>query len=339
MMNSGTNTMVDRAVADLTACQGELEAARRAIELAIGARISDDGLNYHLIKSRVKSVESVRGKLGKLKPNGLPKYSNGLSDLDDLIGMRVITHIKPDVSRVVTALTGQFNVIKDEDKSEVHLRAGTIGYAAHHLILEVGDDYPAGCGQHIGQRFEVQVKTVLQHAWAEFEHDIRYKSSGDVNPAINRAFTLASGLIELADDQFVTIHTEMSRESQATAPVNTLVHGCEELTAKELTSMLVAELPENPRSRREHYQWLVELMAAVGITTVDEANRLLTEADWDALTERMGYRFIAGHVRILDDLLLSKFGQDYIDKTVSLSDASREGKLKYRLNKLCPADG
>lgn len=83
MMNSGTNTMVDRAVADLTACQGELEAARRAIELAIGARISDDGLNYHLIKSRVKSVESVRGKLGKLKPNGLPKYSNGLSDLDE----------------------------------------------------------------------------------------------------------------------------------------------------------------------------------------------------------------------------------------------------------------
>lgn len=55
------------------------------------------------------------------------------------------------------------------------------------------------------------MKTVLQHAWAEFEHDIRYKSSGDVNPAINRAFTLASGLIELADDQFVTIHTEMSQ--------------------------------------------------------------------------------------------------------------------------------
>lgn len=337
-MDVGTNDMIERAVADLTACLSELEAARRAIELAIGARISDDGLNYHLIKSRVKSVDSVRGKLSKLDPKGRPKYPDGLSELNDLIGMRIITHIKPDVSRVVAALSGQFTVIEDEDKSEVHLREGTIGYAAHHLILEVGSNHPPGCGQHIGRRFEVQVKTVLQHAWAEFEHDIRYKAAADVNPAINRAFTLASGLIELADDQFVKIHGEVTRENQAKVPESAQDHGGEELTSTELTRILVAELPNNPRSRREHYKWLVELLSRVGITTVDQAIKLFDEADWCRLEEQMGYRFPAGHVRIVDDLLLSIFGQDYIDKTATFSDANREGKLKYRLNKVRTAE-
>ena len=87
------------------------------------------------------------------------------------------------------------------DSAETRISGG-FGYGSHHLVLQVSanDDDLA---QYQGITFEVQVRTVLQHAWAEFEHDIRYKRGSDeMDPQVDRAFTLAAGLIELADQQF-----------------------------------------------------------------------------------------------------------------------------------------
>ena len=57
------------------------------------------------------------------------------------------------------------------------------------------------------------MRTVLQHAWAEFEHDIRYKSpDGVIDPRIDRAFALAAGLIELADQQFDQVAAILDEE-------------------------------------------------------------------------------------------------------------------------------
>ena len=73
----------------------------------------------------------------------------------------------------------------------------------------------------------MQIRTVLQHAWAEFEHDIRYKRSGEApDPQIDRAFTLAAGLIELADQQFSAIRDR--HRDELTSPADgddALAHG------------------------------------------------------------------------------------------------------------------
>ena len=88
----------------------------------------------------MKSSESVKGKLSKLGPEGSPKYPNGLDDLDDILGVRVIIYIEPDVANVVSALTGQFRVLETSDKKAQQVNKGVLGYAAHHLILEVSED-------------------------------------------------------------------------------------------------------------------------------------------------------------------------------------------------------
>ena len=58
---------------------------------------------------------------------------------------------------------------------------------------------------------QVQVRTVLQHAWAEFEHAIRYKGTipEEHGPDLDRRFTLAAGLLELADREFSMIHDRL----------------------------------------------------------------------------------------------------------------------------------
>jgi putative GTP pyrophosphokinase len=325
---------IDAQVARLTEQHAHLSASLTAIQAAIEARLRDDGLNYHLVKGRVKSSESVKGKLSKIGSEGTLKYPNGLDDLDDILAVRVITYIEPDVANVVSALTGQFRVLENTDKKAQQVNKGVLGYAAHHLVLEVGaDSTPTGCAGCIGQRFEVQVKTVLQHAWAEFEHDIRYKAVGAIPPAIDRAFTLASGLLELADNEFVKIHQAVARED-ASIPGDARSRA-EPITSDALAEVLVAELPDHPRSKKEQYDWLVNLLNAVNITTVEEAVDLIGSADWNFVRERMDYKFPAGHVRIVDDFLLKEFGHQYIEETKALGDdPARASKLRFRLKKL-----
>jgi hypothetical protein len=62
---------------------------------------------------------------------------------------------------------------------------------------------------------EIQVRTILQHAWAEMEHDIRYKSAKESPPLVNQKFTSLAGLIEIADREFQMIQDEITELDQA----------------------------------------------------------------------------------------------------------------------------
>ncbi len=314
--------------------QPNFEKNLESITGAISARLRDDGLNYHLIQSRVKGVDSIREKLRKTDAHGNAKYKKGIPDLDDVLGVRIITYIQPDVTNVVSALTGQFNVVENVDKKAQQINEGLMGYAAHHLVLEVPHARtPPGCAACVGTRFEVQVKTVLQHAWAEFEHDVRYKAIGEVPPAINRAFTLASGLIELADDEFVKIHDAAAVQKAKNAAES---HpGEPELSADVLAELLAEVIPDHPRSRKEQYDWLLSLLGAMNIKTIDSFTRVIGDADWAEIEQKMEYRFPAGHVRVVDDLLLKTYREEYITRTKdSGEDPGRRAKLEYRLGKL-----
>ena len=312
-----------------------LNAASDAIGDAIRARLRDDGLNHHTVQARVKEPGSVREKLGRLTVAGQPKYGNGIEQLDDLIGVRVIMFLEPDIADVATALKGQFHCREDDDKTSSQRRNGQIGYAGRHLILEVpAQNVPVGCQTFIGERFEVQIRTVLQHAWAAFEHDIRYKGGAEANAEVDRAFTMASTLIELADAQFSAINDIVKRrkaESTADFAANPAI----EITGDILQDMLARLLPEHPRSQARQYGWLGDLLAANSVRTVADAEELFGAADWSAVAKKMDYKFPAGQVRIADDFLLKNWGSEYIARTKSVgNDVKRESKLKYRLERM-----
>ncbi len=223
-----------------------LNAASDAIGHAIRARLRDDGLNHHTVQARVKDPASVKAKLDRLKADGNFKYERGLEQLDDLIGVRVIMFLEPDIADVATALKGQFSCREDDDKTSSQRRNGQIGYAGRHLVLEIpAENVPVGCHSFIGDRFEVQIRTVLQHAWAAFEHDIRYKGGSEANAEVDRAFTMASTLIELADAQFSAINDIVKRR-QAESTADFAENPATELTGDILQDMLTRLLSEHP---------------------------------------------------------------------------------------------
>ena len=316
--------------------RGRYEGAGEGIFAAVVARLADDGLNYHHIQHRVKESQSLGKKLDRRSEDGVPRYPNGLADIDDLIGVRIILFLESDIPAAMEALSGTFVELDHVDKSAEQKTRGDFGYSGQHLVLQVPEDNaPAGCEAYGGQRFEVQFRTILQHAWAEFEHEIRYKGSGPVPPEVNRAFTLASGLIELADREFDAInHVVALQRLRGQARVAGTATG-DELTAAALREVLEQELPENPRSRAEHYDWLVQVLEANTCYSLAEATALLRSADWPSLADRLRYRFPPGHVRAADDFLLEQWGRAYIQRTAHLSeDGTRRGKLEYRLRRL-----
>ena len=311
--------------------QQALQDAAQAIRNAIVRRLHDDGLNHHDVQFRVKSPGSAAEKISRRGKDGKLKYPGGLDRLDDLIGVRVILFVESDIDAVAIALSNQFLCLDDEDKTAMMRKNGGIGYAGRHLTLEVPpDNPPRGCNDIIGQRFEVQIRTILQHAWAEFEHDIRFKGSSGDNAEISRAFTMASTLIELADQQFVNISDILKRlQSEGSIEPDT-----DKLDAGSLQGVLTRAFPGFRSSKENQYDWLVLALASCGIDTASAAEAYFRSMDPDELVRTMHYRFSPGQVRVADDLLLQSLEESYVEATKELgNDSNREAKLRSRLQK------
>jgi len=300
---------------------------------AIEDVLSDAGLTYDHVTARVKEWRSLRSKSRKRRPDGTLMYPHPWQDIHDLIGVRVTTYHSTEIPRIIEALTEVFEVRRSVDKTAQTRVSGSFGYGSHHLILRVPPSPVTPAFQaYVGREFEVQIRTVLQHAWAEFEHDIRYKrrgNTGKLAPEVDRAFTLAAGLIELADQQFDLIAAQQSA-TDTTAPIDLDV----KFTAETLPG-IIALLHGNtiPQSRLEHYHWLEELLHAHGLTTVAQLTELMTPANLERVRKALRYTFQPGQVRIIDDLLLATFGEEHIAKTGATGNfpAQRPARLRHRL--------
>lgn len=301
--------------------------------------LDDAGINYLSVTGRTKSVASFAAKAARTVDDHL-LYPDPLIQVTDQIGVRVITYVHSDVAAVAELLDDELTILEDRDMGEETARAGGFGYASRHLLVTPdapdGQVHPAPYDELRGHRASVQVRTVLQHAWAEFEHDIRYKGTVPEEhvPDLDRRFTLAAGLLELADREFSTIRERL----QAVAPVSPGEADPSDprISGQELASFLAGQYADAGWSHTDHYGWIGGLLLELGITSLDELAALLTSVDADAIIRHMGYRYPAGAVRRLDDALLAIFGQQYVDLT---GNAHRVDKLTARLEKLNSPDG
>ncbi len=172
---------------------------RKAAEIygILKETLDDAGLVVAALEYRVKAEDSLAGKL-ELKGG---KYAS-LADITDIIGLRVITFYTDDVDKVASAVERLFVVDWENsvDKRKIH-EIDSFGYLSLHYICSM-PDFP--------YRFEVQMRTVLQHAWANMNHDTGYKSGVEVPKEYLRNLSRLAGMLELADEQFSRIRSELT---------------------------------------------------------------------------------------------------------------------------------
>jgi putative GTP pyrophosphokinase len=313
---------VRHAVRIYAALQPELHQVTEQYVAIITTLLDDAGINYLSIAGRTKSVASFAVKAVRTF-DGEPLYADPLTQITDVVGVRVITYLQSDVIAVAELFADQLTIIDDRDLGEETAREGRFGYASRHLLVS-----SAAVRDRLAS---VQVRTVLQHAWAEFEHDIRYKGTvpAELAPDLERRFSLAAGLLELADREFSEIRNQLQASLSAQRP--DFDPADPRISPQELATFLASQYPDAGWSRTDHYAWISGLLLELGITSLDELGGLLASVDMDALIKRMGYRYPAGAVRRLDDALLAVFGKRYVGLT---GNAHRIALLTNRLEKL-----
>ncbi len=163
----------------------------------VRALLDEAGIVVASIESRIKEERSLAGKLA-LKG---AKYES-LADITDIFGMRIITFYTDDVDKVASAVDRLFEIDWDNsvDKRKL-LEVDSFGYLSLHYVCRTSA-FP--------YRFEVQMRTILQHAWANMNHDTGYKSGVEIPLGYRRNMNRLAGMLELVDEQFSRIRTEIN---------------------------------------------------------------------------------------------------------------------------------
>lgn len=128
------------------------------------------------ISARPKSLDRFLKKAEAIS-DGKPKYSDPIHQIQDQVGARVITFYLSDINRIEHAIMKYYRPV--EAKVLVPDHEWKFGYFGHHFILLAPSDvldrsWPK---EHVPEFFELQIRTLFQHAWSEANHDLGYKSS------------------------------------------------------------------------------------------------------------------------------------------------------------------
>lgn len=175
----------------------------RKIRADLETSCRSQGIHVHAIDHRVKSRESLAVKLNK------PDASyEALADLTDISGIRVITYYASGVDQVAEVVQSRYSVDTENsiDKRAL-LDPDRFGYLSMHFVVSLSDSRKprARKSKLVGLKAEIQIRSILQHAWAEIEHDLGYKSKYAVPRKARRTFSRLSGLLELADQEFDSV--------------------------------------------------------------------------------------------------------------------------------------
>jgi ppGpp synthetase/RelA/SpoT-type nucleotidyltranferase len=154
-------------------------------------------------------------------------YSNPLEQIGDMAGVRVMVIYADEVARVETIVREQLHVIRCESKIDA-LAYNEFGYLGLHCDarLEDDDEALAADSEMAGRRVEVQIRTMVQSAWAEVSHEQLYKPPADVPDELKREIHRLVALVELFDGEVTRFRERANstpgyREALALAPLQT----------------------------------------------------------------------------------------------------------------------
>lgn len=169
--------------------------------------LDKDNIAYVDVPYRVKTKYSLFEKL-----NSPDKNYSSIDEITDVAGIRVITLVESDLSKVEGIIKKLFN-IHEQDSSDKNDLLGNdkVGYRSRHYVCDLGTTRESLYElEHLKSKpFEIQTRTALAQAWAEIEHDRCYKLQGKLPSNINRRLKLVAGLLESADNEFNRLTKEI----------------------------------------------------------------------------------------------------------------------------------
>jgi putative GTP pyrophosphokinase len=184
----------------------------KKIENILGELIEAQRIEIHSTSSRAKLINSLEKKISIKATSECNRYKN-LSEITDLAGIRIITYYEKETCDIEKLIRAEFDVdLNNSMDKGAMLDPDRFGYLSKHFVVRLNkkrlDLLELSRFQELFA--EIQVRTILQHAWAENEHNLGYKNASVVPKQIKRRFARIAGLLEIADDEFSRIRKELS---------------------------------------------------------------------------------------------------------------------------------
>ena len=156
---------------------------------------------------RVKNVDSYCEKVLIRKPKDCP-----LLETTDKVGTRVVLLDTTDVDKVCNFIEHCNEWHVQEHAKDIDLiileHPEEFSYQSDHYIVKPKENYKATCNLEL-LTCEIQVRTILQHAYAEISHDTMYKKDVTLSNQFKRKLASSMAFLEAADEKFVQIYKGM----------------------------------------------------------------------------------------------------------------------------------
>jgi ppGpp synthetase/RelA/SpoT-type nucleotidyltranferase len=199
-------------LADFDKYQMRYSDFANATSRLLGDLLDEQSISVHSITQRCKSKKSLEEKINRPEK----RYRN-LSDITDVAAVRITTYFVDDVDKVAELIEKEFSVHPEQSVDKrAYDEPDRFGYQSLHYVVSITNGR-INFGEYRRfekLRLEIQIRSILQHAWAEIEHDLGYKSAAGIPTSVRRRFARVAGLLELADEEFRTIRETLNAYAQ-----------------------------------------------------------------------------------------------------------------------------
>lgn len=326
------------------------ELRRFLLDIAGSASIS-----VHTIEARAKSLSSYKEKSEKVTREGVPKYSDPGDQITDCLAARVILFTSRARSDIASLISQQTVVEERHNPGETKHN----GYDSEHFIItslrnESDKARLTALNTYLNKYpgLEIQLRSVAGHAWAEYEHDVRYKPGAYSELAenqrllIDQKFIEAGGMRRVMDDLFNEIQeilypsiAEGSIEEQPADLSEDLgaddieedQGGGDACTTDTLRDFSMQRYPGLKPGSAAYFEEIRLQLASLRIGDIASLSRALSAIESDETFHLMDYPKPPTSARRLDDELLAAFGFRYIEVA---ADAARANLLRLRLRRV-----
>jgi len=219
------------------------------------------------IESRMKQWESIKEKLQRISLS-----IREISDLQDIIGFRLIVLFSRDILQIGRIISERFDVVRQYDTKE-RLKEDQFGYSSTHYVVKLKREalkvhhlrsLPQLC-------VEIQVRTLAQHLWAEASRILQYKQQEAIPREISRDLHRVSALLETVDLDFEKV---LKKRDDYRAGVVALDSNTE-LNVDLIEITLDALWPDDNKNDTENYYYLLQYLKRRGITMQSQLTQII----------------------------------------------------------------